>query len=238
MQLEKHKESILPQILKIANPVEQAAVLFKEARTDRELSAVVVDHETHPTIHKIVNVAGKPAVRMFLVLCIEDCVKAIQVKEPGKDQILEIADELIKDHPTLKPEDYRIFFANVKKGKYGRDYNRFDISTVYQMLDTYLQDRADIFEAAIMQRKALENSTVRTGEADMRTLYNGVVLAEQRKAEAKRMQDLRQRAIAQWKLDYDLHFVGVEITPEADAEYWERNPLDEDYVKRWMDEAR
>lgn len=158
-------ESILKTISKIESPPERAAMLLSTVKVE-DLPVALTDHETFPTVSTIARTIGAGTVKLFLTMLIEDTVKKLSItNEPTKDQVLEMAGELIKDHPTLKLEDFKQFFMNYRKGRYGRDYSRFDMTTIYRALEGddnyppvkgYLQERAEMFEAEL-GRKRLSN---------------------------------------------------------------------------------
>lgn len=227
-------ESILPKISEIKNETEIAVVIFQHVKkSDINLPQVTVDHATYPTINKLINTAGKASVKIFLVMMIEDCVKAISVNQPTKDQVMGMADEMIKDFQFLKPEDFQVFFTNYKKGIYGKDYNRFDMATIYQAMEIYLAERSDIHEQQVINQRSKQNSLVRTGETDIKHLYDKVLTEQEIENQKRETETRRKKAIAKWTYDYQMYFHGQVITPEMDAEYRIHTPLDEDYINNF-----
>lgn len=243
MEIVKHQTApILTLTSNSGNSKELAMSMYKHVASNTPaLSQFVADHETYPTIHRLLREVGEDAVFVMVMFFIEDCVRALSVNQPTKEQLLEIARELIIDNPTFKPEDFKTFFANVKKGKYGKDYNRFDISTVYQMLSAYNEERMDMLEQAMAKRKAEDNSTIRTaGDVKgMHELYDGVIRRQMEEKRKKEYAQKRQVAISKWVTEMHLHFAAMGITPdkitaEQDAEYRKQNPLDEAYIEKYI----
>jgi nucleoid DNA-binding protein len=156
-------EPILPKILLIDSPPERASMLVATVKAEN-LSLALTDHENFPTVSTIARTAGAGTVKMFLTILIEETVKQLSItNEPSKEQVLEMATELIKDHPTLKLEDFKKFFLNYRKGRYGRDFSRFDMTTIYRALEGdencypvikgYLQERSELFEAELGKKR-------------------------------------------------------------------------------------
>lgn len=232
--LSRHKTSSEPQVIALS--------LFKNAKDcAAPIHVFVSDHETYPTIHTMRRELGDAPVMIMITMFIKDCIDSLSVNQPTKEQVLEMAREIMSDNPTYKPEDFKVFFSNVKKGRYGKDYNRFDLSTVYHMLAVYNDERMTAFEQAIAKRKAEDNSTIRTPSdtKSMHELYDGVVLSQMRENQKKELGRLRQAAISKWITEMHLHFVGMgiqphEITEEQDVEYRKQNPLDETYIEKFI----
>lgn len=243
MEIVKKTEPILNQILQTEKPSERAAVLFQRVKESKQpLTLITVDHENFPTINRIIAEAGEPSVKIFLVMLIEDCVRSLNINEPTKDQVLEIADELIRDFPYFKPEDFRIFFLNFKKGKYGKDYHRFDLSVVYRALDLYLPERSEAHEIAVQNQKSIQSSAVRTGEADMKTLYDQVVEGELKsQARKERIEELKKAAVDEWNQQMREAAERDGVDPEENKgdnkwfkQYLAKYPLTESYINFYI----
>lgn len=164
-------EPILLTISRIEDQGTKAAVLYEHVKnTSTDLAEITTDHERFPTILKMVVELGKSVVKMFLVMLLENLVRSLNISQPAKEQILDIADDLITDHPTLKPQDFQIFFRNYKKGKYGADYQRFDTFNLNVALSKYLNERADYHEEALSRRKYVGEAKVKD-TVDVRDIY-------------------------------------------------------------------
>lgn len=236
--MENQKESKIVSIARRTSPENLAVEIFKEVKQSTvELSVLTTDHENYPTIKTLEIEIGRPAIKMFLVMMIEDCVRSLNINEPSKDQIIELANELINDNPTFKLEDFKIFFSNIKKGRYGNDYNRFDIASVYRMMASYYDDRSLIHEQSVIQKNKSLNAdpAIRTNDiSKMGDIYRKAIERGEKEFAEKKYAELRKRAIAKWKLYYDLHFNGVTITEELHNAYSELNPLNEEYIESFI----
>lgn len=159
MQIVKHSAPILQKISEIPDISQRAQVMFAEVKTENFLPALT-NHASFPTIHTLSRTIGTGTLKLYLVLLLEETILSLNIaNSPTKEQILEIASELITDHPTLKLEDLKVFFKNYRKGRYGKDFNRFDISTIYRALEGdetnqgFLSERAEMLEAELGKQR-------------------------------------------------------------------------------------
>ncbi len=159
MEIVRHSAPILQKISQIDGVAQKAAVMIEEVKCENRIPALT-DHATYPTVFSLTRQVGTGTVKLYLVMLLEETVRALSIaKEPTKEQLLEIAGELIKDHPTLKLEDFKQFFLNYRKGRYGKDYSRFDMTTIYRALEGdettegYLSERAELLEAELGRQR-------------------------------------------------------------------------------------
>lgn len=206
-------------------------------RANVDLGPVLMDHENYPTISSLKNEYGFNIVFKIITALILDFVNSINVTQPSEGQIYEMAKELIADNPTYKPEDFKLFFTDAKKGKYGEMYNRFDMSVLYSWLKVYNEERTFQFEAELEKRKSEFNLDrgLRTNDIKkIHDLYDQTFTQTMNERQQKEYDTQRKRAIAQWKLDFDLYFTGKEITEDLYNDYTSKNPLDEDYIAKFI----
>lgn len=251
MEIVRRTEPILQQISKIEEPEKRVQFLLEEVKPENHPVALI-DHEKHPTVHTLVRTIGTGTVKMFLVHLIEQTIRMLNISNPPeKDQVLEIAGELIKDHPTLKLEDYRVFFLNYRKGRYGKDYSRFDISSVYRALegdDTYppvkgfLSERAELLEDAIGRQKQSQYDRtgidVPDGETyNLEELMAKHIKPKERVLSGSELRDKWRRKAAetyarsyqQWLFDNNL-----EDCEQSVVEFATKKPFNSDYIDNWI----
>lgn len=85
---------------------------------------------------------GDAIARAFLNIAIADLVKFLNVtKTMGADQIIQTVDLILDEFWMLKPEDFRLCFNNVKKGFYGKVYDRVDGMMIIEWLTSYTNGR-------------------------------------------------------------------------------------------------
>ncbi len=234
-QLQKTGNGITPEStsLSAVTTNNAKAILASVVRSNVSVEVFTADHENHPTVSKLARNFGKPLILEYIVLCIEHCLAGIQVKEPTELQILEIANELLIDEPTWKLEDFQCFFKKIKKGEFGKDYNRFDLSTVYQFRDLYNQERNYIFEKAMEQRN---KKPVLEG-VDMDALYAKFREEGSQRARVVKMKKLpetRVEAKKQWEKERDSYFQGKNPTEIEFFDYAYKYPFNQSYIDWWV----
>lgn len=69
---------------------------------------------------------------------------------------------IIDEHPTLKLEEIRVCFDMIRKGKYGKMYERFKTPEILDCLATYQGET----RAEILERKVSEEQKQKTQRAD------------------------------------------------------------------------
>ena len=57
------------------------------------------------------------------------------------EQVAQTAEIIMYDYGYLKVEDFRLCFNNIKKGKYGKTYDRIDGQVILDWLNTYVDER-------------------------------------------------------------------------------------------------
>lgn len=85
----------------------------------------------------------------ILTIFIGQCVLYFNVgKTMGPEQIKHVVEMLLNDPilKNLKPEDYRVFFEDMKKGVYGNLYDRFDGQIIFKNATAYADQRQSLIE--------------------------------------------------------------------------------------------
>lgn len=90
---------------------------------------------------------GKERVRALLNVMIADLVAFFSVgKTMGAHQVIETAGFIWDDYKHLKPEDVKLCFDRIKKGFYGKIYDRIDGNLILDALASYDDDRTEQIE--------------------------------------------------------------------------------------------
>lgn len=87
-------------------------------------------------------VQGEIYVQAFLVTAVNDLLDFFNLgKTMSGEQVVQTVQFIILDYWMLKPEDFKLCFDNMKRGKYGTLYNRIDGSIILESLKTYFEAR-------------------------------------------------------------------------------------------------
>lgn len=98
-----------------------------------------------PTVGDIYRMYGDGVAASVIALEIESLVKFINVgKTMNAEQQLMTAKAIVVDYPTLTIADIKLFFQRLRKGEYGKMYDRIDGQIIIQSLGQYFSDRCDI----------------------------------------------------------------------------------------------
>lgn len=92
----------------------------------------------------------------MLVLELGKLVDFVDAKKTLKDddQLLFTAESLVEDFPTMKLEEFVLVFNWIKKGKFGKMYERLKLAEIQEAIRTYEGDyRAEVMEKLNHQRK-------------------------------------------------------------------------------------
>lgn len=85
---------------------------------------------------------GGLVIRGLLNVLVADLVLFFNVgKNMGAEQVKSTVQLIIEDYWMLKPEDFKLCFNNMKKGVYGKAYDRMDGQVILQALATYVEGR-------------------------------------------------------------------------------------------------
>lgn len=82
-----------------------------------------------------------------MVKILNDLVDFFNVgKAMGAVQIAQTADLVIEEYYFFKPDDFKLCFTRVKKGLYGKIYDRIDGQMILEWLHQYKQERCAMAE--------------------------------------------------------------------------------------------
>jgi hypothetical protein len=81
---------------------------------------------------------------IILIALMDDLSKFLNVTNTlNADQMAQTADLILRDYRcrNLKPEDYKVIFTGIKKGEYGRAFNRMDGQELFVAIYAYIERR-------------------------------------------------------------------------------------------------
>lgn len=87
---------------------------------------------------------GDNIVKAFLVVVVSDLVQSFNVgKNMDAKQIAFLVQSILKDFYYLKLDELKLCFENIKKGKYGKVFDRLDTATIYDFINAFLDERME-----------------------------------------------------------------------------------------------
>lgn len=102
----------------------------------------------YPKIQSLVAEVGFNGVQKMVFMLIRDlCNNVNVVRNMSEDQMIELAGVMVDECGNYRLEDYVMFFASVKRGRYGLIRDRLDMQTILNMLDDYYLDRRQVGQA-------------------------------------------------------------------------------------------
>ena len=82
-----------------------------------------------------------------LSLLVADLVKTMDCnKTMDEDEIIFAVQTLIDDYPVMKLEEWKHVCDNIKRGKYGKLYERLKLPELVQAFQTHEEKRAELME--------------------------------------------------------------------------------------------
>lgn len=97
-----------------------------------------------PQIKDLIKDNSEPVVLLLIAVMVRDYCASVNVsRNMNEDQILEAAAMLMEEAGNFRLEDYAMMFAQAKRGKLVKVYERIDLSTITDMADAYYAERRD-----------------------------------------------------------------------------------------------
>lgn len=109
---------------------------------------------------------GELFVKALIIHALTDLDLFLNVgKSFSEQQVAQTADLILQDFKHLKIEDIKLCFNNAKKGYYGKVYDRIDGQIVFEWLNKYSNERADVAEqVSIKSHAQLKKGEFEPGE--------------------------------------------------------------------------
>lgn len=97
-----------------------------------------------PKITDLIKEVSEPVVLLLIAVMVRDYCASVNVaRNMNEDQILEAAAMLMEEAGNFRLEDYAMMFAQAKRGKLVKVYERIDLTTITDMADAYYAERRD-----------------------------------------------------------------------------------------------
>lgn len=94
-----------------------------------------------------------------LSLLVADLVKTMDCnKTMDEDEIIFAVQTLIDDYPVMKLEEWKHVCDNIKRGKYGKLYERLKLPELVQAFQTHEEKRAELMENMHRQNQKAQHT--------------------------------------------------------------------------------
>jgi hypothetical protein len=125
----------------------------------------------YPQIKDLIKDNSEPVVLLLIAVMVRDYCASVNVaRNMNEDQILEAAAMLMEEAGNFRLEDYAMMFAQAKRGKLVKVYERIDLSTITDMADAYYAERRD---AKInQQEQEIERQEVQAPHTAPKQIYS------------------------------------------------------------------
>jgi hypothetical protein len=118
-------------------------------------------------IRRQLGKVGEASVRALLNIIIIDLVNFLNVgKSMNNEQVIQTVDLILQDYWMLKPDDFKLCFNNVKKGVYGKVYDRVDGMLILEWLAAYTDGRLTYSENKVLDKHSNFITDARNSIAD------------------------------------------------------------------------
>lgn len=111
-----------------------------------------------PQVSKL-NRENPTDLHKFIYLTLKELNDSFKVNPDYKlndNELIEIAQQLIKEYWHYRIQDFAIFVQNAKQGIYGKSYNRLDIPMIWEWIGKYDQDRDKVIEINHQKNKGID----------------------------------------------------------------------------------
>ncbi len=120
---------------------------------DQQSLVVSVQNEETPSLVTLKKEAGVNKVIAYIQAWLVNINTSLNVRRPmTADQIIECSIYMLEDYYAATIADIKLFFSDVKKGKYGEFYESFSMTKVLMWFDEFWQNRCEaVYEANLRQ---------------------------------------------------------------------------------------
>lgn len=168
--LAKQENSESLQLQTLETKLEQFSQLRVKSVAD------VISSNT-PSLGLVCREKGEAVSVSIVTLEIESLIVFVNVgKTMNDEQQIITSKTIVFDYPYLTLADLKLFFQRLKKGVYGKMYDRIDGQIILQALDQYVSDRSEIIG------ELSENSHYRAKKNEYNQPYHPDVVAAIKKA--------------------------------------------------------
>lgn len=144
LTIDQHSKKLMATISKLSTGDVDAKMAFLQQAATLMPGGIpaFADIIKYPTIKSLVETYGNATMHKLVFLLVKDFCESINVvRNMTEDQMIECASMLINECGNFRLEDYVMFFASCKRGKYGRILDHIDINVISNMLDDYWMHR-------------------------------------------------------------------------------------------------
>lgn len=121
---------------------------------------VAVFESVSPAMAEIAKEFGQTYTRAFMVKMLIDLIDFFSVgKTMGATQVAQTVDLILYEFYYMKPDDFKLCFNRVKRGLYGKVYDRIDGQMIFEWLNQYNRDRCIIAEEETLKEAVSDNDT-------------------------------------------------------------------------------
>lgn len=182
------------------------------------VQAVALTREEAPCLRYLVRKSDEKIVATGLVLHLRELDEFLHLKNGMSNEALIFTAESIIDEfgGALTFADVKVVLDNIKRGKYGKPYERLDSISILSCFREYYNERLDAAEAYTRnadvraQREAMAAPAEKDGDmyADLRKLVGGKKIAPLTEEERKEMES--DEEYVKWKMSF------IEASPKTE----------------------
>ena len=98
-----------------------------------------------PSIVLIKKDLGEIKVQALVTYMLVNLIESFNIgKTMNETQVVDCVKDIVQDYYFLKPTELKYCFANARKGRYGKVYDRIDQQIIYEWLEKYLKEREEV----------------------------------------------------------------------------------------------
>lgn len=128
---------------------------------DQQSLVVSVQNEETPSLVTLKKEAGVEKVIAYIQAWLVNINTSLNVRRPmTADQIIECSIYMLEDYYSATIADIKLFFSEVKKGKYGEFYESFSMTKVLMWFDDFWQNRCEAVYEANLRRDEEIHGTI------------------------------------------------------------------------------
>ena len=124
---------------------------LRKVKTKEDVMELVKSRSV-PSIAKLKKQSSENKIIAYISMWLIDLNVSLNIKNPMSEfQIEECAYFILDDYYYLTIADFKLFFTNIKKGKYGKLYEAISTPKIMDFLHEYTVERTRMFEFAETQ---------------------------------------------------------------------------------------
>lgn len=138
----------------------KAAMELRHVKDQQSLVVSVMNEET-PSLVSIQQAAGMEKVLAYIQAWLVNINTSLNVRRPmTSDQIIECSMYMLEDYYSATIADIKLFFSNVKKGRYGEFYESFSMTKVLSWFAEFWENRCEaVYEANLRRDEEIHGTS-------------------------------------------------------------------------------